>query len=178
VHTNVSLPLGPPFPAIPTFTPGAQDLAISNNGSLTLDAGNYGQLQTGQNVTVTLTGGTYNFSDWAIGNNAHLFAQAPVEIHIAGRLVIGKNSSLSPDPASGLTAKEIHILVTGQNGNDGSLGTTPLAVEFGNYSTLAASVFVPNGTLSIDNDTNASGAFLGKWVMVGNNTTLTLDSGW
>jgi hypothetical protein len=178
VYNNVSLPLGPAFPSVPAFTPGTQDLTVNNNGSLTLDAGSYGQLEAGKNVTVTLTGGVYDFSEWNIDNNAHILVQAPVEIHIAGRLYFGMNSILSPDPASGLTAKDIRIFVTGQNGDDGSLGATPPAAEFGNYAILAASVFVPNGTLVVDNNVTATGAFLGKWVTASKNTIFTLDSGW
>jgi hypothetical protein len=178
VRTNISLPLGPAFPAIPSFTPGTQDQTIKKNGILTLDAGSFGVLQAGKGATVILTGGQYDFSAWDIGDNANIVVQAPVEIRIAGKLNIGKDVSLSPDPTSGLTASAVHFFVTGQNGDTGDLGATPAAAEFGNNDIIAASIYVPNGTLNIGNDTQASGAFLGKWVSVGNNTTLTLDSGW
>lgn len=178
VHTNVSLPLGPAFPAIPTFTPGSQDLTVGKNGNLTLDAGSYGKLETDKNATIILTGGQYDFSAWDIGDNADIIVQAPVEIRIAGKLNFGSDVNLSPYQGSGLTTADLHFFVTGQNGNTGDLGATPAAAEFGNNDTLVASVFVPNGTLSMGKDTQASGAFLGKWVTIGNNTTLTLDSGW
>ena len=178
VHTNVSLPLGPAFPEVPAFTPGSQDLAVNNNDSLTLDAGSYGSLDVGNNATVILTGGIYAFSEWSIGNNVHILIQAPVDIWIAGRLDSGPNGSLSSDPASALTAKDIHLIVTGQNGDDGSLAATPVAVEFNNNYTITASVYAPNGTLEIKNNGNATGAFIGKWVTIGNNATFALDSGW
>jgi hypothetical protein len=178
VHTNISLPLGPAFPAIPSFTPGAQDQTVKKNGSLTLDAGSYGSLQAGKGATVILTGSQYDFSAWDIGDNANIVVQAPVEIRIAGQLNVGSDVNLSPDPTSGLTASAVHFFVTGQNGDTGDLGATPAAAAFGNNDILAASIFVPNGTLNIGKDTQASGAFLGKWVTIGNNTTLTLDSGW
>ena len=70
------------------------------------------------------------------------------------------------------------ITVSGQNGDSGGLGATPKAAEFGNNFTLVGSIFVPNGTLSFKNNLIATGAFLGKWVSIGNNATLTLESGW
>ena len=151
---------------------------MNNNDSFILDAGSYGSLDVGNNATVILTGGIYAFSEWSIGNNVHILIQAPVDIWIAGRLDSGPNGSLSSDPASALTAKDIHLIVTGQNGDDGSLAATPVAVEFNNNYTITASVYAPNGTLEIKNNGNATGAFIGKWVTIGNNATFALDSGW
>jgi Concanavalin A-like lectin/glucanases superfamily/Bacterial TSP3 repeat len=178
VHTPVSLPLGPALPVVPAFTPGTQDVTIANNGSQILDAGSYASLTVGNNGSLTLSGGTYDFSQWSLGNNVKIIVQAAAEIHIAGRLSAGQNDSLAPDPASGLSAADVRIFVTGQNGDSGELGATPFAADFGNNLTFDASIFVPNGTLSIKNNLKATGALIGKWVEIGNNASLTLQSGW
>ena len=178
VHSNVSLPLGPALPQVPTFTPGTQAVTIATNGNQTLNAGSYAALNVGNNGRLILTGGTYDFSEWSLGNNARIIVQAPVEIHIAGRVSVGQNGNVAPDPASGLTAADIRIVVTGQNGDTGELGSTPQAAAFGNNLTLVASLFVPNGALSINNNGKLTGALIGKWVSIGNNATLTLGSGW
>ena len=85
---------------------------------------------------------------------------------------------MQPDPASGLTAADIRFIVTGQNGNTGAIEETPAAVNFGNNTTITASVYAPNGTLNIGQNAHATGAFLARWVTIANNVTLTLESGW
>jgi hypothetical protein len=175
---------GGPYPADSVETTIGKNVQLQSQDSwllgdsVVVDAGSYGSLQAGKGATVILTGGQYDFSAWDIGDNANIVVQAPVEIRIAGQLNVGSDVNLSPDPTSGLTASAVHFFVTGQNGDTGDLGATPAAAAFGNNDILAASIFVPNGTLNIGKDTQASGAFLGKWVTIGNNTTLTLDSGW
>ncbi len=77
----------------------------------------------------------------------------------------------------GLDATDVRIIVTGINGNTGNIGATPKAATFGVQSSVIANVHVPNGTLQLHQGTTGIGAFLGKWVIVGNNAELTLDSG-
>ena len=178
VHPPVSLPLGPALPAVPDFAPGTQDVTIGNNGSQTLDAGSYGALIAGNDASIVLSGGNYDFAEWVMGNNVHVTVQASAEIRIAGRLKFGSNGILSPDPASSLKAGDIRMIVTGQNGDDGSLGATPVAVQFGNNNKTTANVYAPNGTLALQNNVICTGAFIGRWVSVGNNASLTLESGW
>jgi hypothetical protein len=52
----------------------------------------------------------------------------------------------------------------------------PVAVDTGNGGMLYANVYAPNGTLILDNGTNAVGAFLAKNVDVQNGATVGLES--
>ena len=56
-------------------------------------------------------------------------------------------------------------------------GVKSNATPFGIISTLIANVCVPNGTLWLRQKTTANGAFLGRWVDVGNGVQVTLESG-
>ena len=93
VHTNIRLPLGPAFPAIPSLTPGTQDQTVKKNGNLTLDAGSYGLLQAGKGATVILTGGQYDFSAWDIGDNANIIVQAQSRFASPGDWLLAKTAT-------------------------------------------------------------------------------------
>ena len=87
---------------------------------------------------------------------------------------------------SGLTAKDVRIIVLGQNGRNGNPSTSlragpnaeHRAAKFGERNKVIANVYVPNGTLWLKEKTDAEGAFIAKWVVVGEDVELTLASGW
>ena len=87
---------------------------------------------------------------------------------------------------SGLTAKDVRIIVLGQNGRNGNPSTSlragpnaePRAAKFGERNKVIANVYVPNGTLWLREKTDATGAFIARWVVVGEDVELTLASGW
>ena len=79
---------------------------------------------------------------------------------------------------SGLTAKDIRIIVLGQNGRNGNPNAEPRAARFGERNKVIANVYVPNGTLWLKEKTDAEGVFIAKWVVVGEDVELTLVSGW
>ncbi|HEY4689167.1 MAG TPA: PKD domain-containing protein [Anaerolineae bacterium] len=177
--TPVSLPLVPAFPPVPDFSPGSQNFDVPQNGALTLSPGRYGTLLARAGSTITLTGGVYDFAAWDVRDRVKVHIEAPTEIRIAGRLDTDVNAYVGPAPnAAGLNATHIKVYVTGINGNTGNLGGTPKAVEFGERNTVTANVYAPNGTVWIKQGSTATGAFLGKWVVIGENVTLTRASGW
>ena len=53
---------------------------------------------------------------------------------------------------------------------------TPKAVEIGTDNAVSANLFAPNGTILLQDRTQATGAFLGKDVDVGADVQITLDS--
>lgn len=119
-HTPVQPPLVSAFPEVPAFTPGTQDFDVPQDGSLTLDPGSYGLLRARNGSTVTFCGGTYDFSEWDVGENVQLLFQGPGEIRISGKLAVEQGSYLGPEPgSSGLDARDIVIYVTGINGGSG-----------------------------------------------------------
>ncbi|QQS46517.1 MAG: hypothetical protein IPM66_21870 [Acidobacteriota bacterium] len=178
--TPLDLALIPELPALPPVTPGTQNLAVGQNKRMTLDAGSYGDLVVRQRAKVTFTGGVYHFQSWDVGQQADLYFLAPTEIRIAGRLSVDQRSYIGPflDPAAApwLTARDIVIFVAGRNGGSGALGADPKAAIFGQFTTLRANVVVPNGTLLLRQRTEATGAFFGRWVQVGQQVRLMLES--
>jgi len=177
-YTPLDLPLVFQMPTVPEAAPGTQNFDLKKNAALTLDAGNYGKLETKKNATITFTGGVYHFTEWLLGDNVTVYFTAPTEIRIAGKLDIGSDAYLGPVADSDVTAHDIFIYVLGENGKNGKMGATPKAAKFGTKNTLFAIVYAPNGTLWIRERSTITGAFFGKWVMIGENVTLTLDSGW
>ncbi|RME44661.1 MAG: hypothetical protein D6791_12655 [Chloroflexi bacterium] len=75
------------------------------------------------------------------------------------------------------TREPYSACIAGQNGRSGRLAATPKAAKFGMRSTVIANIYVPNGTLWLRQKTQATGAFLGRWVVVGEKVRLTLASG-
>jgi hypothetical protein len=178
-HTPVDLPLVDAFPDVPSFAPGTEDVDVPKNGTRTLEPGSYGALDVRNGSTITLTGGVYDFAEWNIGDNVNLYFGAPTEIRIADKLATGQGCYIGPAPqASGLGAKDVIIYVMGENGSTGKLGGTPKAAKLGIGNTVYANIYVPNGTLRIREQSAATGSFLGRWIVIGYNVTVTLDSGW
>jgi hypothetical protein len=177
--TPIKLPLTTSFPQVPSFTPGTEDFDVAQGETFILHGGDYGTLKVHQGATVTFAGGIYNFDEWDIGKNANLYFRAPSRVRVAGKLQVDKNSYVGPSPdISDLDATNIVIYINGINGTSGNLGDEPKAAEFGIDSTLIANVYVPNGTLWLRQSSQSRGAFLGKWVIVGLDATVSMESYW
>jgi len=172
----VDLPLTTSLPSMPAITPSEIDIDVPSGETLILHPGSYGILEARQGATVIFTGGIYHFKEWDIGLNVFLYARAPVQMRIEGKLQVDQGSFLGPSgDAQDLDSADIVLYINGINGNNGSLGATPKAAKFGIRSTVFAHVFVPNGTLWIRQGSTAEGAFIGKWVIIGIGARVSLD---
>ena len=177
--TPLELPIVPAFPEVPLVTPGTVDVKVKKNQTVILDAGSYRNLSANTNVTIIFTGGVYDFATWTVGQNASIYFEAPSEVRVAGKLTINHGGYVGPAPsASNLDATDIVFYVLGINGENGLIDDEPQAAMFGNNLILMANVFVPNGTLFIGQETQATGGFLGKWIQIQRDAVLTLESGW
>ncbi len=178
-HTPVNLPLVSAFPDVPVFAPGSNDVNVLANQTHTLAPGSYRNLTVGKSATVILTGGVYNFASWNVDSYVNLLVLAPTEIRVAGKLKTGNFTYLGPaTSAPDVTAADIVLFVTGQNGTQGAIDETVKAASFGIKGTVIANVYVPDGTLVLGKGSNNRGAFFGKWVIVGIHTAVALESGW
>lgn len=175
-NTPLNLPVVPAFPTVPVFSPGTTNVEVPQNGNQTLTAGDYGDLVVRLGATVTFTGGVYNFNSWDIRDNANIYFDAPTEIRIANKLDTRLGVEVRPAPSASIDASDILIYVTGINGSTGNLGATPKAAEFGIQNILEANVYANNGTLSLKQNTFATGAFIGRWVIAGISGEFTYDS--
>ena len=97
-------------------------------------------------------------------------------MRIAEKFSLDQKSILGPDTGSAIGAADIVLYVNGVNGNTGKLNANPDAAKIGQNCTVQANFYVPNGTLSILQKSSATGAFLARDVMVGENVDLTLAS--
>ncbi|GJL60996.1 MAG: hypothetical protein NPIRA03_38530 [Nitrospirales bacterium] len=178
MSTPVRLPLVSEMPPVPPVHPGSQDIDIPAGGALTLQAGRYGRLKARPGAIVTLSGGLYHFQEWDIREDAQVLATKAVEIRVKGQIDTRRHTVVGPAPdAATLTAADILIIGIGTNGTTGAIDGTPEAVKFGEGTKVRAKVYAPNGLLRFRAESRATGAFVGKWVRMGNHSTIALEGG-
>jgi kumamolisin len=160
----------PTMPSLPTFfsaTPGTTNVTVAAGPPQTLTPGNYGALT--DNGVLFLKPGTYSFTSITLGNNAQLQALrgGSTSVRVAGTITTGASAQIF---ASGQPATDLTIVV------DGTDGSSP-AVSVGANSQLVALLASPNGTVSLGNGVQATGAFIGMNFVAGNNVNLTFQNG-
>ena len=169
--TPLALPLRAGLPALPTITPGTQAVVV--NGSQTLAPGSYGTVTVNNGATLVLSGGLYQVTALSVGQGAKVHFQAPSEVRIAGALVVNPNGFVGPMPGvANLDANSIVIQIAGTDGQSGP-GNQPRAAAFDQNVTVAAYIMAPNGMINFRQNVNATGVFIGKWVLAEQNAKVT-----
>ena len=172
-HTPLALPVFNPLPPFKSAPPGTVDVTVPNGTEQTLAAGNYRDITVQQNATLRIDQGVTNVRSITVSNAGKLLflnlASGRTEVRVAEQMTIGNNFVVGPVDSDPLKAGKIVFYVA-------SASTTTVAVDTGNGGTLFANVYAPNGTLILDNNTNAVGAFLAKNVDVQNGTHVALES--
>jgi len=176
LHTPLSLPLVATLPEFKNASPGTQDITVPQNGSQALQPGNYRDITVKKNGVLTFTGGVYHLNSFNGGDNAQILFQGASEVRIAGKFDTDQGTYLGPQDTTTLSASQIVFYVAGINGSTGNLGATPKAAQIGIANTVKANFYVPNGTLWIRQNSQATGAFIGKDVDVGRGVTIWLKS--
>lgn len=174
--TPLALPVFANLPPALARTPGSSNVTIANSGQLTLDEGAYGSLTIGRNATLRLTGGGYAFTSITVGNGGAIRYAAPSDIVVSGRADFGANAVVTPADGSGLTPAVMRIQVDGINGTTGALSATPPAVHVGQSSKMFATLYATAGSLIMDQSVEGNGAFLGRDILVGHDSRLTINS--
>jgi hypothetical protein len=172
----LTLPIFPTLPAFLTATPGSTNINVSNNGTRTLAAGSYGDLVVGRKGVVTFTGGTYHFRSIRVDREARLVFNAASQVRVQQKLSTGILTDIGPAAGATFDASSLIFYIGGANGTTGTLAATPKAVEIGADNALDANLYAPNGTVWLQDRTQARGSFLGKDVQVGIDAQVTLDS--
>ncbi|MFQ5526066.1 MAG: Ig-like domain-containing protein [Thermoanaerobaculia bacterium] len=178
----------PVFSLLPNFNQGSTggpqfgDVTVAIGGSAELAPGDYGDLLVKKNGSVSFTGGVYSFRS-INGGIANTFTfEAPSEVRVEEKFDTDKNSTVGPSAGclradvTPCSAADIIFYVAGINGSTGNLGATPKAASVGLANTVNANFYVPNGTLHLRQNTNATGAFLGRDTNVGKGVQVSLDS--
>jgi hypothetical protein len=166
-HTPLPLPLVATLPEFKSATPGTQNILVPQGGSQTLPPGTYGGIEVRKNGRLTLTGGEYHVASLTAGDDVRLVFQGPTNVRVAGKFDSGQGSFIGPEDTTLVSADKIMFHVGGINGTNGTLGATPKAAKIGIGNRVWASFYVPNGTLWIRQNSEATGQFIGKDVDVG-----------
>ena len=176
---HTPLPPFPIFAPLPTFqpsTPGTLDVTVAANQTQTLAPGNYRDIHVSSNATLRLSPGVYNVRSILTDSNAKILfqnlASGKADIRVQNQLTTGNNGIVRSDDGDPLKAAKIIFYVGFASG----AGLTPDAVTFGNNGTIHANVYAPNGTVSLSNNVNATGAFLARDVDLGNNVHVDLET--
>jgi hypothetical protein len=163
------VPLFPGMPIFPLFGASGPDVHVT--GTRVLAPGHYSRLEVDPGATVTLSnGGAYYFTEIVLGGKAVLtftglgFAR----VHVTGRVTAGTGAQIG----GGAPAQRLVLYVAGFDAS-----ANARAFAGGRQMTLFASVYVRNGTLEIGPESTATGAFLGRWVAVGDKVTLSHQKG-
>ncbi|MGO9833058.1 MAG: protease pro-enzyme activation domain-containing protein [Polyangiaceae bacterium] len=160
----------PLLPLALASTPNTTNVTVAQGHQQTLSPGSFGTLT--DNGIVFLNPGTYSFSSVTLGSNAQLQALqgGPTSVLVAGNLSTGTFAQIFP---VGQAAGNLTISVAGSDGTNAS----PPAVSIGASTQLVTLLNVPHGTLSFANNVQATGAFAGFSISVGNNVLLQFQSG-
>src|SRR5262249_45166767 len=108
----------PALPAAAAVAPGTQNLTVAGGATVTANPGKYLTVSLGTGATLNLKAGTYEIKDLTAGTNGHIHALGAVQIRIANRLNLGSGFCLGPASGTSLTAKDVRVEVSGQNGTD------------------------------------------------------------
>jgi len=174
---SLDLPLFSSLPPFQTAPAGTQYIEVPNNASISLAAGDYGDIVVKAGGTILFTGGIYNLRSIDARDNTNLLFAAPSEVRMAHKFDSDLEVFIGPVQNAGIDAANIIFYVAGINGNTGNLGATPKAAQVGISNTVLANFYVPNGTLWLRQNTTATGAFWGKDVDAGIGVQLALDNG-
>ncbi len=162
------VPLWPQLPPFVQAAPPGADKQIS--GNVTLVPANYGELVLKSKAVVTLGPGTYSFSRIELGPNSKIsYTSANTVVRVAGRVEFKSGVGvILPTPGA---PAHLKLYVGGAD-----LAANRPAVDIFAGSTIAANVYVPNGTLAVGNTSILTGAFIAKRLLLGSNVRVTKDS--
>lgn len=182
----LSLPVFQPLPAFQGFVdrPGAEDIFVASGETRMLSQGSYGDIELAGGSTLVFGGGVFHVRSLnavPIDDTTCPFPcrqigfLGPSDVRIGGRFDSGARSFVGPVDAS-VAASDIILYIGGTNGLDGALGSLPPAAGVGRESVVEANLYAPFGTLLLERDTTATGAFLARDVQVDQANVLTADS--
>ncbi len=181
IHTTpLTLPVLT-LPSLPAFTPGTQDVEVPRNDLMTLAPGNYRKLTVNHKGALILSAGIYHISSLDIRQDAGLYFIGPVEVWVKNEMDTDSKVFIGPHQSvPGLMASQIIFYVQGVDDqgrrHDGDENLAPTVVQIGERNTVKANIYAPNGTVWLKANTEATGAFLGKAVRIGERVKLWLKS--
>lgn len=170
-----------PLIGLPDFLnsiPGTADVTVRPNGTEHISPGDYDHIVVRTNGTLIFTGGDYHIKNMELSTNANVVFEAPSVLYILEKLDQGNRSYMGPRANTSVKASDIFIYVSGVNGQVGGIQASPKAVSVGVQGQIEANVYVPNGTIVLQDKVHATGSFIAKDIVVGKQAVISHQSGW
>lgn len=196
-HASITLPIAV-FPSLPRILPGTDNVEVPRRESDSRGPGTYGAVIVRKNATLTLFQGDYHISSLYVEEGGKILFQGNAHVLVKNWMRTGQRVFIGPDPSTpnvqpsnivftvaGKDARSLHPLDDTEDEDDDDAGDNRQApfprppahaVHIGQRNTLQANIYAPNGTIFIRQGTEATGAFIGKRVIIGERVTLALDS--
>jgi len=165
------------MPAFLTASPStdpAQDVGIPNGSvSTTLAQGSYRDVALEPQSALTFTGGVYHIRNLRLKANSSLLFSAKSEVRISGWINADNATVIGPSSSTGsVTSSDIVLYVGGSDDASSSSYTVNISPK----SSVRANIYARNGTLLLNQETQATGAFLARDVIIGQKVTVALKS--
>ena len=167
----LQLPLVQSLPSFPHSTPGTTAVSVAAGASQTLQPGRYSSVSVGTGGTLELTGGIYNVTSITTMKDAKLIFDTPSQIVVQNKIDWSKGTFVGPSTSS-MHAHDIIIFV----GNNGTINDNATSTSSGKNAVVKANIYAPNGQLTMDKGTTATGAFIAKTLNIKQDSLITFDS--
>jgi uncharacterized protein YjbI with pentapeptide repeats len=158
-NTPLGLPVLTSLPAIPTFTTGTTNINVKS-GTQVIAPGKYNSISGNNGVTLEFSGGTYNINSLSFGNHVTLKFDKNSTINVQNSVDGGQNTILNPT----LLAHQVLIYSGAQ-------------IHIGQSSTINANMYAPYNQIHLEQNSIATGAFIGQSVHIEQGSTINFDYG-
>jgi hypothetical protein len=172
LNTPLTLPVVPALPPFESANPGSQNINLGNGLTGTLAPGRYRDVTLQPLSTLTLTGGVYDIKNVWVKSGARLVLSNASHVRVRYGFSAENGSVVGPAQGSSINAADVVVYVGGTD----SQSPFSKAVVVGPWANVAANIYAPNGTLWLNDNSRATGAFIAKEILVGKNVQLTLAS--
>jgi len=160
--TPLALPVISTLPSITDHASGTQSVSLGSGEVRVVGTGDFGALTLGKNSTLRLPGGPYTFASINGGQGATIIFDGPADVLVNGNITFGQSTTIAAGP--GVTTKHKMIFSKG-------------AITIGKDSTIAATLFAPNGLIDAGQTLSLTGSFVAHDIHVARSSTLALRSG-
>jgi len=144
----------------PGTSPGGPSFNIST--SMTLAAGDYGNVTIGSGVPVYFSGGNYEFDNLTLMDDAAIMYQAACLVSVGGTIVLSSECIIKPD--NGTVSADDMVMFAVAN------------IAIGSATWIEANIDCRTALLSVGSANTLKGAFLGANVTVGTANSWSLES--
>src|SRR6185369_7939742 len=149
------------LPSVPAFSPGTTPITVESNTTVSLAPGAYGLVWVKDDGRLTLAAGTYQINELSGGKRVHINTADGTVLLVATEF--GVNNDAVIGPACGA---QFWVRSDGVGAND-------FSIHFSKHSEVHGQYFAPNGIISLGDDTDLFGRFIGRDVRSGWNTNVS-----